>query len=629
MQSPYPPRPPFPPRPGASPGESDRNLVAQLGDKTAGTRAVALLLARHWQATSEYASICLASAGSSASMVATAAFHQVLSGRATGGALRPQLLVAVREMVKKWAAEDRITALLPELRKPTGGRGLRAARPGTSERRQLAERAFGALPGASQCLLWHTEAEAEPISVPAGLLGVDEATASAALDQAREQFRAGCVRAHRELAPTPECRHYNRLLDVPIRRGGSLLPDVQRHLMTCRYCRFAAEQLSHFDGGLEVLLAETVLGWGARRYLDSRPGRATPETSARAARHPVGRHRPAADGRLAFPRRHPKAAVVGVGLASLALLATVLVTKGWTEGDNAPDPQATWGAPSGSSTHPSPVAAPSSDGSASTAAAVAGVVEQGVLRSLDSGLCVDVPGGRLETGAAVAMAACSSAGSQQWSYDQDGLLRSLADPGLCLGSDTTAGTVTLAGCLVHAGEVHYDLTVRGELLLRWSRGLAVAPVSGKAGARVEVTERDGSAGQRWALESGTDARVKQGEPGGEGEAEGKGGVPGSSGAPNVPGPPEGAPLGDQPPPPPPSNLPQQRQSDPQYAPRAAQVACCGDPAPVSEPVGAGAGAGAGTGTGTGTGAVVGAVQPLATVVTDVVNTVTGLIPVLR
>ncbi|MRT44587.1 hydrolase, partial [Xylella fastidiosa subsp. multiplex] len=73
--------------------------------------------------------------------------------------------------------------------------------------------------------------------------------------------------------PGKECRFYNRLLDVPIRRGGALLPDVQQHLMACRYCRHAAEQLSYFEGGLEELLAETVLGWGARRYLDSRPRR--------------------------------------------------------------------------------------------------------------------------------------------------------------------------------------------------------------------------------------------------------------------------------------------------------------------------------------------------------------------
>ncbi|MEV0739061.1 RICIN domain-containing protein [Streptomyces sp. NPDC050549] len=572
--------------------------MAQLGDKAAGTRAVALLLARHWQATSEYAVICLATAESSASMVASAAFHQILAGRVTGGALRPQLLVAVREMVKKWAADERIPALLPELRKPTGGRGLRAARPGTPERRKLAERAFGRLPGASQCLLWHTEVEAEPITIPAGLLGVDEATATAALDQAREQFRAGCVRAHLELAPTPECRYYNRLLDVPIRRGGSLLPDVQRHLMTCRYCRFAAEQLSHFDGGLEVLLAETVLGWGARRYLDSRPGRATPGTAARAVRRPTGRHRPTPDGVLAFPRRRPKAAVVG--LTSLALLATVLVSKGWTRSDT-PDPQATWGAPSGSSSHQSPVAAPSSAGAESAAGSVgAGVVQQGVLRALASGLCLDVAGGRVRNGAVVALAACSTAGSQQWSYDQDGLLRSLDDPGLCLASDTDRGTVTLAGCLVHAGEVHYDLTVRGELLLRWSQGLAVAPENGKKGARVVLAGRDGSAGQRWALGATADEGAEGGEPADGGKREGSGNAPGSV-APTAP---EGGGVPQSPPTDPP------QQDQPQNAPRAAQVACCGDPAPDPAPAPAPA---------------VDAVQPVATVVGDVVNTVTGVI----
>jgi hypothetical protein len=92
-------------------------------------------------------------------MAAAAAFHRVL-GRPAPGALRPQLLAAVRDTVKEWAADERISLLLPELRKPTGGRGLRAARSVTPERRQLADRAFRALPGASQCLLWHTEVEA-------------------------------------------------------------------------------------------------------------------------------------------------------------------------------------------------------------------------------------------------------------------------------------------------------------------------------------------------------------------------------------------------------------------------------------------------------------------------------------
>jgi len=69
-----------------------------------------------------------------------------------------------------------------------------------------------------------------------------------------------------------------------MRRGGVLLPDVQQHLTECQ-CRFAAEQLSHFEGGLGTLLAQAVLGWGAR-YLESRPGRTDP-SPARSWRRPA------------------------------------------------------------------------------------------------------------------------------------------------------------------------------------------------------------------------------------------------------------------------------------------------------------------------------------------------------
>ncbi|MEV0209487.1 RICIN domain-containing protein [Streptomyces sp. NPDC050788] len=524
MQSPHPPRPPYPPRPGSGATESDRDLLARLTKGPDSGRATALLLARHWRATFDYAVICCASGEDPASMAAAAAFQRVL-GRPADGALRPQLLTAVRDTVKEWAADDGISVLLPELRKPTGGRGLRAARSVTPERRRLAERAFGALPGASQCLLWHTEVEAEPISVPAGLLGVDPGTARAALDQAREQFRAGSVRAHGELAPGRECRFYNRLLDVPIRRGGALLPDVQQHLMACRYCRHAAEQLSHFEGGLEELLAETVLGWGARRYLDSRPrrGGSRPLTAGRGPLRPdgSGRHRPGPS------RRHTTAVAVGVGVAALALLATVLVSKGWTDDNGVPGPGATWGAQSGSSQHPSRSADGSStgatsasgssaDGSPSAASAGRPVeIGHGRLRNPASGRCLDIGGGEAVSGAAAVLAACSSDASQQWSYQADGLLRSGSDPALCLDSGSAAEpSVLLVGCPVHGGEMRYDLTVRGELLLRDADGLLLAPGTGAAAARVVVMARDGSVGQRWVLDAG------DGDAGGDGGGNG-------------------------------------------------------------------------------------------------------------
>ncbi|MGX4693489.1 hydrolase [Streptomyces sp. JNUCC 63] len=341
MQSPHLPRPPHPPHSGTTPGESDRGLVARLRDPEGGHHAVAPLLARHWRATYDYAAICLTAQGSSAAMVATAAFRQVLR-RPEGGALRPQLLVAAREVVREWAGDETACAVLPELSRPTGGRGLRAVASMTPPKRQLADRAFQALPGAFQCLLWHTEVEAEPITVPAGLLAIDADTAKEALRRAREQFRAGCVRAHRELAPTKECRFYNRLLDAPVRRGGALLSDAQPHSRACPHCRHAAEQLSHFDGGLEVLLTETVLGWGARRYLDSRPARAPRRAS----------HEPPYETRPDPLHRYRTALALGVGLTTLALLATVLVVKGWTDDHAVPGPRANGGTHSTGSARP-------------------------------------------------------------------------------------------------------------------------------------------------------------------------------------------------------------------------------------------------------------------------------------
>ncbi|MGV9456888.1 RICIN domain-containing protein [Streptomyces sp. NPDC003635] len=499
MQSPHPPRPPYPPRPGAVPADSDRALLSRLGPSGAGADGLPLLLARHWRAAHEYAVICLATAGSSASMVTTAAFGRVL-GKPSVSALRPHLLMAVRDTVKEWAADERISVVLPELRKTTGARGLRAARPVTPERRRLAERAFRALPGASQCLLWHTEVEAEPITVPAGLLGVDTVTASAALEQAREQFRTACVRAHHELAPTRECRYYHRLLDVPIRRGGSLLPEVQRHLAECRYCRHAAEQLSHFEGGLGELLAETVLGWGARRYLESRPGR-TGEHTASTARAGGGRHRPA-PARQFVPARGRAKVAVGVGLTALALLATVLASRGWSDDNGVPGPHAAWGAPSA-------VTEPSTAGATSAASASRSVeLGHGRLRNLGTGLCLGLRDGVPRPGGAVVLAGCSAAGSQQWSYQNDGLLRSSADPSLCLDSHAGDGTVGLADCLVHDGEVRHDLTVHGELLLRGGEERVVAPGDGE---EVTVAERDGSADQRWRLEPGETGTRKRAE----------------------------------------------------------------------------------------------------------------------
>ncbi|MEU1408961.1 RICIN domain-containing protein [Streptomyces sp. NPDC005728] len=531
MPTPHPPRPPYPP-PGGDPGESDESLAAPLraGSDAEASRSAALLMARHWQPAQEYAVICLAAPGPLAHMVTAAAFHHVLDRLALGEpaeALRPRLLVAVRDTVVNWSATDRIAAVLPGLEKPTGGRGMRAAKSLIPENRALSERSFQSLPRFEQTLLWHAEVEAEPINVPAGLLGADIDSAAAALEQAREKFREGCVRAHRELAPSTDCRHYNRLLDGPIRRGGALLPDVRQHLAACPYCRHAAEQLGQIEAGLGVLLAEAVLGWGARRYLESRPGRSRPGGPARTrgtSRRSGGRRRgggsPGLLDRIPLPggrrrggaepgtlartpaptRRAPggwssRTLLTGVGVASAGLLATVLAISVWPDSGDGTDPVVSTGAAPGTDAQSPPASA--------TAPGTAGLPSAGRptrLRNAAADLCLDVKG-KPAAGSSVVLAVCSSAPTQQWTYEADGLLRSAAGSGLCLDSHADAGVVIVGTC-AEAGtkrgdDVRYDLTVQGEFLPHWDKTLALAATGENAGADIVVKVRDRSAGQRW------------------------------------------------------------------------------------------------------------------------------------
>ncbi|WP_405905084.1 RICIN domain-containing protein [Streptomyces sp. NBC_00828] len=608
MHTPHPPRPPYPP--GGAPGESDESLAAQLRGRPESETAhpVALLMARHWQPAYDYSVICLASSANIASMVTATSFHQVLDRLMrgeTGVALRPRLLVTVRDTVKAWSAEDRISGVLPDLRKPAGGRGMRAAKSMTAENRKLAERSFHALPPLAQSLLWHTEVEAEHISVPAGLSGMDTDTASAALEQAREQFRQGCVHAHRELAPSKECGFYNRLLDVPIRRGGALLPDVQQHLMECRYCRFAAEQLSHFEGGLGLLLAESVLGWGARRYLDSRPGRAQQGVRPRGGSPFGGRRQgggglpgsrlPGSGGRhrllsqIPTPRRlpepaqrHAKALITGAGVVSATLLVTALATSLWSDDDSGADPAATTGASSSRTVAPVPGSQdPPAVSAPPTSAGLPTTIEQTRLRNFAADLCLDIRGGEAKAGAETVLAVCSSAWTQQWSYGDDGLLRSVADPELCLDSRADDGFVVLERCAAEdaarGADVRYDLTVRGELLPRWSERLAVAPSSTDPGADIVVKVRDGSDAQRWRTDAASAAPESLSVSGTNSPSPGPASPPPPADD-STPAPPGEQPPGEQPTPVP--VAPEATESEPYQERRSVNVSDDASPEPV-------------------------------------------------
>ncbi|MEW1796324.1 RICIN domain-containing protein [Streptomyces niveus] len=507
--------------PGPRAEGSDADLVAALRtrDSDKEDHATALLLTRHWQALLDYAEIRSPSANA-ASMLATAAFGKVLDILRHPGpvpALRPEFLLTARHLAGIWAAEGQQAAE----GHPAGTVWEHPARPAATgpgspdtprppENRRLAFHAFQAMPAAARCLLWHTDVEAEPITVPAGLLGIDPESARTEREHAGELFRSACVRAHIELASDPECRHYNRLLDVSLRRGGALLPDIQRHLALCAHCAYATEQFVHPEGRPAVLLAEAVLGPHARRYLDSRPGRRGGARGAgvrRGGRHSVG-GRPRVLPRVTVTARRvlttpgvPRTVLLGgLGLVAVGLLAVSVagLTPGDSE-DEAMGPAAPIGTGT-STTSPDP----GSQG-VSGPGAPPGVLRT-ALRSADADLCLDLRDTRPSPGSEATLAICSSsARTQQWLYEEDGLLRNGADQELCLNSRTVDGSAVLTPCTGptadDAAEVRYDVTVQGHVIPRWDDSLAVVPTTPVAGTSVVAKIRDESTLQNWLTDA--------------------------------------------------------------------------------------------------------------------------------
>ncbi|MER7107406.1 RICIN domain-containing protein [Streptomyces sp. NPDC000229] len=557
-----PPPPPYAPTSGGA----DAALADMLGAAPgsggpADSYPATVLMARHCGAVSDYAALLTASR-TYASMAVSAAFAQVLDelryggGGGTEGALRPRLLVAVRRTVAEWAGDARIAALLTGLPRPAG----------PAPDRQLVARAFAALPRPAQVLLWHREVEAEGISIPAALLAIDPRAATAQLEDARELFRAGCLRAHSELAADPECRHYNRLLDISLRRGGALIPDIQRHLAKCRHCRYAADQLRHSDGRLALLLAEGVLGEGARGYVESRPGRSrarsrtgAPAEARRAGRHsravPVGAAR-----RLARAVPGGGALLVGLGLVMAGVLGVAVVSglrtdPGGGSGHEAGSvpPGGTVAPPGGATPAPgsrpsaAPPRPPASAGHGSGALSTR-------LRNAEARLCLDIRDGRPQVGTELTLAPCSGSPTQSWRYERDGLLRSAAAPVLCPNSQEPSGVVVLRLCATQAAAtVRYDLSIQGHVVPRWHAGLGLIPTTAQPGTTVVVKLRDGSASQRWLTDNAVAAPSPRraadgpGEAGDTGEVEtarsGKGPSPDRPSGPPTAAPGRGAPPG--------------------------------------------------------------------------------------
>ncbi|MGM1077594.1 RICIN domain-containing protein [Streptomyces sp. H28] len=563
------------PAPSRPSGPTDEQLSAALRKWTGGTPAVqpvGELLDRHWEAAFAYARLCTDGPGP-AGMLTTAAFTRLfgetLRHHGPAFAWRPHLLVTVRRIAAEWDGDHRRGMLHPDLTaaSPEGRRPAALLLP--PPRRRLLSGAFQRLPQSARCLLWHAEAESEPLDVPALLLGLDVEGAGVERDRARVRLREECLQLHRELAPGTECRNYQRMLDVTFRRPQTVLdPDLAAHLDGCTHCRHTADQLGRFTDGLGTALAEAVLGWGARAYTDSRAraadGTADPDaepapdpermtgavpavpgptgapapappapgtspgpgpaagaasapargtrrrTSARPGTGPAGAGSRAARkaARRAARRRHLAAGAVTVG--ALVVLPLALWSAAGSDDDGGPGRDA--------AARPSPTPGAERDEGAGgpSWAGADGAVSQGALRgrlhNSASGLCVAVVGGRAAEDAETELATCSSAAVQQWTYEGDGLLRTVARPDLCL--DSRLGyAVRLAPCTdgdgVRARAMRYDFTVRGALIPRSDQGLALAPAATDGSGALVLKNRTDDDPQRWALDSAApDLRMK-------------------------------------------------------------------------------------------------------------------------
>ncbi|MFF1301348.1 ricin-type beta-trefoil lectin domain protein [Streptomyces sp. NPDC058307] len=525
---------------------TDEQLSAEL-KKWSGTtpalQPVGELLDRHWEAAFAYARLCT-DGPRPAGMLTTAAFTRLFgeSLRHTGptAAWRPHLLVTVRRIAAEWDADGRREMLHPALRTEAGGDRAAARLLPPAERRLLSG-AFQRLQQSARCLLWHTEVEAEPIGAPAALLGLDEEDAGVELRRARERLREECLQVHRELAPEQECRHYLRLLDVTFRRGGvDLDPDLREHLERCRHCMHTADQLHQFNGQLGLALAEAVLGWGAAAYVQSRmsvddageaareaqehaparafvgeafgaamPFTAPGQTAASGpapgdpaataprsrARERSASHRSTHKASRRTSRRNLTAAVLTVG--GLVVLPLVMWSAFHSDGNGPAD------------------AAPSEVPGTDTASATsdpswAGASEaregdlRGRLHNVESGLCVGVVGKKIAQGAETELAECSAAEGQQWTYETDGLLRSAADPDLCL--DSRLGfSVRLATCTGTTApdtkDIRYDFTLQGTLVPRWNQDLALTPAATDGSGALVLKNRDDGPAQRWVFDT--------------------------------------------------------------------------------------------------------------------------------
>ncbi|KPI22209.1 Ricin B lectin [Actinobacteria bacterium OK074] len=146
------------------------------------------------------------------------------------------------------------------------------------------------------------------------------------------------------------------------------------------------------------------------------------------------------------------------------------------------------------------------------AAAVQSGAVQGRLRNVDSGLCIGLGDKKAKAGSEAILVKCSTSVTQQWAYESDGLLRSVAAPELCLDSHL-GYEVDLAKCVGESQpatkNVRYDFTLQGTLVPRWNQDLALTPASADQDADLVLKQRtDDDEAQDWEVDTDGSLRMQ-------------------------------------------------------------------------------------------------------------------------
>lgn len=115
-----------------------------------------------------------------------------------------------------------------------------------------------------------------------------------------------------------------------------------------------------------------------------------------------------------------------------------------------------------------------------------------------AGKCIDVAGRQATDGAQVQLWDCDSAASEQWTFGNNGTVRSL---GKCLdvawGSTSNGARIQLATCNGNAAQ-HFVLNSAGDLVNpQANKCVDVADWSASNGSRLQLWDCAGSANQKW------------------------------------------------------------------------------------------------------------------------------------